>query len=125
MTKRIQKYTQAGFTLVELMIVVAIIGILAAVAIPQFMKYMKRAKTSEAIESIKALSQGAQTYYEDEHTVGGLPVPRQFPGGAALTSPVADSCCTGAGGGKCVPNAADWAGNATGSGTAPGSTMAR
>ena len=37
-----------GFTLVELMIVIAIVGILAAIAIPNFLSYQKKAKTSEA-----------------------------------------------------------------------------
>ncbi len=61
-----------GFTLIELMIVVAIIGILAAIAIPAFVNYVKRSKTSEAGANLKSLFQGAAAYYEQENWSQGL-----------------------------------------------------
>lgn len=61
-----------GFTLIELMIVVAILGILAAVAIPAFINYMKRAKTSEATVNVDRMYEGVVTYFEKKHVQSGV-----------------------------------------------------
>lgn len=54
--------TQKGFTLIELMIVVAIIGILAAVAIPAYSDYLKRAQVTEAIGLMGGLKGPTEEY---------------------------------------------------------------
>lgn len=71
-----------GFTLIELMIVVAIIGILAAIAIPAFVNYIKRSKTSEAPSQLKSLYTGARAYYGSEMAARTLPAA----GGAVVTT---------------------------------------
>jgi len=65
-----KRQLQAGFTLIELMIVVAIIGILAAVALPAYTDYTKRAKMSEVVLAASScrttISEGYQTLTKDK-----------------------------------------------------------
>ncbi len=70
-----------GFTLIELMIVIAILGVMASVAIPNFLKFIMRAKTTEATMSVRKLFDGSVAYYlTDRYGPTGAPIPNQFPG---------------------------------------------
>jgi prepilin-type N-terminal cleavage/methylation domain-containing protein len=69
-----------AFTLVELMIVVAIIGVLAALAIPVFQRYMVKARAAEAPLMLRKLMDGASAYFVVDHAdSSGQNAAPQFP----------------------------------------------
>ncbi len=66
-------HRKEGFTLIELMIVIAIIGILAAIAIPQFSAYRQRSYNSAAQSDIRNIATAQEAYYVDFSTYSSDP----------------------------------------------------
>ncbi|MHB8783823.1 MAG: type IV pilin protein [Desulfobacteria bacterium] len=64
--------SKKGFTLIELMIVVAIIGILAAIAIPNFLKFQAKSKMSEAKTNLGAIYTGQIAYFGEQNSYGSF-----------------------------------------------------
>jgi len=69
------KSRSAGFTLIEIMIVVAIIGILASIALPAYQDYVKKGKAAEATSAVADAKVKMEQYFQDNRTYAGGPCP--------------------------------------------------
>ena len=83
MLSRMRMRNKKGFTLIELMIVVAIIGILAAIAIPNFLKFQAKSKQSEAKTNLKAIYTAETGYFGENNTYNEFNAVNWEPVGAA------------------------------------------
>jgi len=89
------KSSQKGFTLLEIMIVVAIIGILASIAMPAYTDYVKKGKAAEATATLASLRVQMEQYFQDNRTyVGGPCAPTSGAKFFAYTCSVAASATT-------------------------------
>lgn len=63
-----------GFTLVELLVVVAIVGILVGIAIPNYMAYKRQAADADALASVRHVSQAFESWYVEHQTYAGATI---------------------------------------------------
>lgn len=95
-----------GFTLIELMIVIAVIGILAAIAIPNYTEYVLRSKVSEAGSTLSQLRVSMEQYYQDNRSYDAAPAAAAGVCGVAVSardSTYFTYTCSTATHGACTP----------------------
>jgi type IV pilus assembly protein PilE len=77
------KRKQGGFTLIELMVTVAIVGILTAVAVPAYTDYVVRGRVSEAFTALGGAQPAAEQFWANNRTYAGFDESKSFPGATA------------------------------------------
>lgn len=97
------KKTQQGFTLIELMIVIAIVGILAAIAIPNYQSYTQKAKFSEVVSATAPFKMAVESCFAEgnaltvcDNGTGGVPA-APAASGAVTSVATADGVITATG----------------------------
>jgi type IV pilus assembly protein PilA len=82
----VRRRSDGGFTLIELMIVVALIGVLSAIAIPSFLRFQLRAKAAEASTNLAAIATTEEAFYTEHGVYVSVanPVPATIPGNARV-----------------------------------------
>lgn len=107
---------QRGFTLIEVMITVAIVAILAAVALPSYRSYVIRAKLVPATNALSALRTLMEQYYLDNRTYLSITTPTAISNPCATMNSTVDTFTLSCG----TPTATTYTLTATGSGTTAG-----